>query len=370
MKFNRHTSSFCRECFREVPAIVEINPTEVLLRKTCPEHGDQVGVLERDPVFYSMLAGLGGNGIYPGYFVDVTRRCNLRCSWCFYPLEKADPKDLFSIESILSECKVGARMGPIILTGGEPTLHPQLPTIITEIRKFCGVDLLTNGVKLADKAYFDEIMPLLSSRPREGRMVPALHLSIHHKETSAWSTVIEHCRLMGKKIESAIIVVDSQESLRQAMSIAEEIQDVVYSFRIKAASRLWAEGKPEGSEVGGGKIFVSQLWNWLEDLGYQVRLITDGMNNKSVFVNVAVMSAAATEPMFVMLVSWHDIGNVDLRDIECGPYYRARNGSVNNFVTTSLINEGMERGFLMGTKAETFHGHGLTGIPIPPIRTT
>lgn len=342
MKFQRHTASLCNACYKEIPAVVEVLPVEVLIRKKCPEHGEQVGLLERNAMFYSMLTSLGVNGIYPGYFVDITRKCQLRCNPCYFPLEKADPVNLFSVESILSECKVGARMGQIILTGGEPTLHPQLKTIITEIRKFCAVDLLSNGIKLADKEYFDEIMPLLG-RVQRNEMVLALHLSIHRKESEEWRKVIEHLRAANQKIASALIVIDSQESLRGAMAIAEETQDVVQTFRIKAASRLWAEGKPPSSEVGEDKIFISQMWDWLEDLGYQVELDTHGMNNKSVFVNVNVLSAGATIPISLMLVSWHDVANVDLRDIECGPYYRARNGEVRNFVHASLINEGMDK---------------------------
>jgi L-amino acid N-acyltransferase YncA len=46
----------------------------------------------------------------------------------------------------------------------------------------------------------------------------------------------------------------------------------------------------------------------------------------------------------IRLISWYDVNNVDLWDIDCAPYYKAQDGTVNNFVTSSLINEGMDNG--------------------------
>lgn len=351
MKISRSTTSLCSTCYREIPASVEIQPDGVWISKTCPTHGAQKAMLERDPLFYLRTFGRG-NEIYNGYFVDVTRRCQLRCSPCFFRLEKADPLGMFTVESIVSEARVGSRLGPIILTGGEPTLHPQLPAIISEIRRFCGVELLSNGIKLADKGYFDQIMPLLGVVHRYGKAAVPLNLSIHHKETEAWRQVIEHCRHDKVMIESALIVVDSKESLNDALCLAFEMCDTVRCFRIKAASRLWAADKPVPS-IDPSKIFTSDLWNWMDELGYGPTMI-DQWPQKPVFINVL---GAGTH---LMLIGWHDVHNVDLDDIACGPYYRARNGEVRNFVTAALINEGIENGWCNGTKT-----HELTPVKPP-----
>ena len=86
--------------------------------------------------------------------ISVTDRCNFRCRYCM-PLEGLPwlPKaDILSYEEIRD---VVAQLAPlglrrIRITGGEPTIRPQLDTLIRFIRDV-GVEdiaLSTNGVKL------------------------------------------------------------------------------------------------------------------------------------------------------------------------------------------------------------------------------
>jgi hypothetical protein len=87
------------------------------------------------------------------------------------------------------------------------------------------------------------------------------------------------------------------------------------------------------------------MLNWLEKIGGKRSwtLLPD-RHNKSVILNVVWGGMA------MMLVSWHDTNNIDLNDVNCAPYYRARNGAVLNFVTASLVNEGIAKGYLDGRK--------------------
>jgi hypothetical protein len=132
-------------------------------------------------------------------------------------------------------------------------------------------------------------------------------------------------------------VIDSKESFYQALRICVEFNDVVHGWRIKAATNIWNETR--ASE----KIFVSDMLAWLNEVG-KPALIEEGRNNKVSFINVALNS------MFLMLVSWYDAGNVDLLDIDCAPYHVARNGEHGNFVTSLLINEGMDKGWCKGRR--------------------
>ncbi|MFI5256360.1 MAG: GTP 3',8-cyclase MoaA [Gemmatimonadales bacterium] len=87
--------------------------------------------------------------------VSVTDRCNFRCRYCM-PLDGLPwlPKaDILSYEEIRD---VVAQLSPmglrrIRLTGGEPTIRPQLATLVRMLRAIPTVDdiaLSTNGVKL------------------------------------------------------------------------------------------------------------------------------------------------------------------------------------------------------------------------------
>jgi cyclic pyranopterin phosphate synthase len=87
--------------------------------------------------------------------ISVTDRCNFRCRYCM-PLEGLPwlPKaDILSYEEIAEVVRQLAPLGlrRVRLTGGEPTIRPQLSTLVTMLRAVPQVEdiaLSTNGVKL------------------------------------------------------------------------------------------------------------------------------------------------------------------------------------------------------------------------------
>lgn len=91
--------------------------------------------------------------------VSVTDRCNFRCVYCM-PEEgfPASPKDEnLSVQEIarLVRVAVGLGISKIRLTGGEPLLRKDLPSLVSEIRSYEGVTDLsctTNGFLLAEQA--------------------------------------------------------------------------------------------------------------------------------------------------------------------------------------------------------------------------
>ena len=91
--------------------------------------------------------------------ISVTDRCNFRCTYCM-PLEGLPwlPKaDILSYEEIVAVVQQLAPLGlrRIRLTGGEPTIRPQLTALVAQLRAVPGVTdiaLSTNGVKLPELA--------------------------------------------------------------------------------------------------------------------------------------------------------------------------------------------------------------------------
>ena len=87
--------------------------------------------------------------------ISVTDRCNFRCLYCM-PVEGLEwlPKsEILSYEEITS---IVAQLAPLGLrrvriTGGEPTIRPQLERLVAQLRAVPGIEdlaLSTNGVKL------------------------------------------------------------------------------------------------------------------------------------------------------------------------------------------------------------------------------
>lgn len=86
--------------------------------------------------------------------ISLTDHCNLRCVYCMPENMVFRPKhELMSTDEIFRLTRLFARMGvvKIRLTGGEPTVHPDIVNIvsgITAIPNINSVSMTTNGVLL------------------------------------------------------------------------------------------------------------------------------------------------------------------------------------------------------------------------------
>ena len=91
--------------------------------------------------------------------ISVTDRCNFRCAYCM-PLEGLPwlpREEILSYEEIADVVRQLAPLGVsrLRVTGGEPTIRPQLTTLIAMLREIPGIEdiaLSTNGVKLPEMA--------------------------------------------------------------------------------------------------------------------------------------------------------------------------------------------------------------------------
>lgn len=92
----------------------------------------------------------------------TTSVCNQRCPFCFVPMTGRSAK-LSEIERELDAqaCLSGAR-GELTISGGEPTMDPRLPRIITAAlrRGFRRFSLQTNGVLLTRPGLLEELIAM------------------------------------------------------------------------------------------------------------------------------------------------------------------------------------------------------------------
>ena len=90
--------------------------------------------------------------------ISVTDRCNIRCFYCMPETVQFLPqKQILTFEEIARFTKIVAGMGvnKIRITGGEPLVRAELPTLIRMLVEVDGIDdvaLTTNGMLLAEHA--------------------------------------------------------------------------------------------------------------------------------------------------------------------------------------------------------------------------
>jgi tetraether lipid synthase len=184
--FIRQTQSICPDCNRILPALVFERDSKVWMTKTCPEHGETEELYFGSYEMYSKFSrywkdgkgthaanvpldvcscpancGLCSNHLsHTGLSnIIVTNRCDLTCWYCFFYVKKG-LEGAYVYEPSLDQIREMARSlkaerpvagNSVQITGGEPTIREDLPTII-KIMKEEGVDhiqLNTNGVNLA-----------------------------------------------------------------------------------------------------------------------------------------------------------------------------------------------------------------------------
>jgi len=179
----KQTESLCPECLKVLPATIYEEAGKVLLRKTCPEHGEFTDVywgdyeLYKRALEYDHLGTKLNNprtdvdkgcpydcGICPEHkshtvlaIIDVTNRCNLRCPICFahsgaagYVYEPTQDQ----IKGMLENLRANDPVAPpaIQFSGGEPTVREDLPELVKMARQlgFRHVEVNSNGLKMAE----------------------------------------------------------------------------------------------------------------------------------------------------------------------------------------------------------------------------
>src|SRR5436190_7504030 len=186
------TKGLCRVCKEAVDAKIVFRNGAVFFDKFCPQHGHQEAMVASSAEWYldclSFVApcrpprqarkkvssrgcpfdcGPCDSHQQKVYLpvVPIISGCNLDCPIC-YTVNKNDPAYKMSREefgAILKHLKEDHEELDIInFTGGEPTLHPDLPGLLEMCRE-AGIERLTistNGLRLRDEALVRRIAEL------------------------------------------------------------------------------------------------------------------------------------------------------------------------------------------------------------------
>ena len=109
----------------------------------------KTGIISKKKNASGILAVYGKEGYYypKELAVEVTNTCNYRCPFCY---KNATNNGHFITNDLIDRILEFAdgNIKSILLTGGEPTLHPGIADIINRFSKTAEVNLITNGSKL------------------------------------------------------------------------------------------------------------------------------------------------------------------------------------------------------------------------------
>jgi uncharacterized radical SAM superfamily Fe-S cluster-containing enzyme len=177
------TYSLCNICEKKISAQIIEENYQVFILKKCSEHGEQKELLEEDAEYHKRKKEYDKPGtitptqtiikkgcpydcgLCPQHkqhscnaVVDITQQCNLNCPTCYASSGRGKHKSLNEIEKMLDFFQKSENNQAEILqiSGGEPTLHPNILKIIeiAKSKNFRYVLLNTNGIKIAEDENF------------------------------------------------------------------------------------------------------------------------------------------------------------------------------------------------------------------------
>ncbi|WP_371223456.1 radical SAM protein [Roseovarius sp. 2305UL8-3] len=178
--FHGQTESLCETCLAPVPAKIIFDEGCVFYLKRCPTHGVQKSLISTDITYYKQCLDwlkpadrpqqvqtrteLGcpfDCGLCPDHeqhsclaLIEVNEHCNLTCPVCFASSSPTHTttRSLDEIETML-DLLVESEGEPdlVQISGGEPTLHPQILEILhlARAKPIRHLMLNTNGLRIA-----------------------------------------------------------------------------------------------------------------------------------------------------------------------------------------------------------------------------
>jgi len=179
------TRGLCPACLRDVPATVFEDDGRIWIRQVCTRHGEHQALLASDAGEYLRLrqyvpdrSGANcccGPGEVCGpnktsgppvcvLLLEITQACNLRCPTCY---ADAQGHDFMTVDEARQRLdtffQTQSRLDVLMLSGGEPTIHPKFADIleIALLYPIGRVLVNTNGLRLGQSK---ELVETLAAR--------------------------------------------------------------------------------------------------------------------------------------------------------------------------------------------------------------
>ena len=166
--WSEQTQGLCPECLRTVPALLKAEEGRIWLESVCERHGTARALLASDAKEYLRFrqyvpsrAGAGCCGAGEAcaengppvcvLLLEITLACNLRCPTCY---ADAQGHDFMTVETARARLDTFFRsqssLDVLMLSGGEPTIHPQFDAILDLALSYPIGRILvnTNGLRL------------------------------------------------------------------------------------------------------------------------------------------------------------------------------------------------------------------------------
>ena len=183
--FYGQTQSLCEKCLTVVPAKILFQHGNVYYQKRCKQHGVQKTLISTDIEYYKRCKAYLKPGDMPDKFqteinqgcphdcglcpdheqhsclalFEIIDECNMKCPVCFANSAPGmgNPRSMEDIEIMLQTLLESEQQPDLVqVSGGEPTLHPEIIPILQRLKDSPIRHLMinTNGIRIANDPQF------------------------------------------------------------------------------------------------------------------------------------------------------------------------------------------------------------------------
>jgi hypothetical protein len=317
------TVSLCHQCHYHVPAYTYYVNNQLWMIKKCKTHGITTHMIERDYTFYKNLQynTTAFSFTKRNIITEVTDRCNAECPHCYHIPDNTS-QDV-PLEVILKRIEDwDLEDVDINFAGAEPTLRKDFPELLRRVKErwpTYQLGALTNGIRLADKDWLQEI---------QEAGITALIIGLNHPSylnndilRRKQLTAIDNCYELGMMDYSIGYTMAGIEELHFILNEICSKPWTPIHFRIRYGSDI---GRFPNQE----RMYVSDIYKAIKTWCDQTGVTFEDMSGDNNLYHTMVK----VDGKPIRVIQWCDETDINMEELRTGPYCDFVSDGISNFL--------------------------------------
>jgi uncharacterized radical SAM superfamily Fe-S cluster-containing enzyme len=345
--FIENSKSVCPKCLKIIDCEIISVDNNVYLRKRCQDHGSFEVMIYSDAEAYLNAAKYNKPGAKPLHYqgtvssgcpddcglcpehqqhtcigiIELTDKCNLNCPVCFANVNGSYSLPYNSVKEMI-DLYVKCEGEPEVLqiSGGEPTIHPDIIRILEYAGKK-GIKypmLNTNGLKLADRKFAEQLSKTMIDHDSPIG-TPLIYLQFDGFDDKIYTELrgrplldqklkaLENCRIYGMNITLVPTIVKGINDDQIGKIIELALSDSnIKMVNFQPATLI---GRYDLNEKENNRITIPEILSAVEKQ-------TDGLLNHNSFINVPCPYPTCSVCTYIYKLDEKSLVLTDLFDID------------------------------------------------------
>jgi hypothetical protein len=335
------TLSLCNTCLKKIPASIYAKNGEAWMTKECDVHGKQEAMCEKSYQHWSNFYRYGTKGNNNSIIVHIEDKCNMKCSWCYYPggVEKIHDQQFF--DQLLHDPYPGFRL---MFSGGEPTLRHDYHDFVDQAyKRGWNPSTITNMISLAGQDFFNKTLTQAWCKPDRSYQfaMSFQHPKNYSPEVYAKKmATLQNLEKEGLRASCMMFSVQSLDELDFIKDFYDNTRHLYDMLRIRTLFHNW-------QNIGEKKLFLSELHAaFLEKFSDYTPIISDRAEYSTAYGIYMITK----ESRDISLMSAPTVENVDYHLCSRPVYMLARDYRCYPVPLAQIINQGISQGWKDGFK--------------------